>query len=366
MIPFLDLHRINQSFEPALSESVQQVVSSGWYLQSHQVERFEKEFADYCQTNYCIAVANGLDAIRLILAAYIQMGLLHPNDEVIIPADTFIASALAVSANGLIPILVDVDPESYNLEASTLERAFTSKTKAILCVHLYGQISDMDAIKSLAQQHNLLLIEDAAQAHGAIYKGVRAGKWGDAAAFSFYPGKNLGAMGDAGAITTDNADLMATIRALANYGSHHKYIHIYKGLNSRMDEIQAAILRIKLPRLDRDNLLRAQIAMRYSREINNPLIELPQIADRMAHSFYIYPIRCSERDRLQVYLRQQEIETLIHYPTPIHQQQAYREYQSLLFPVTECLSKQVISIPIAPYLNDHEVDAVIEALNQFE
>lgn len=366
MIKFLDIKRITESFEPGLSQEIQRVVGSGWYLQGAEVERFEQSFAEYCGTKYCVGVANGLDALILILRAYMESGRMEEGDEVIVPANTYIATLLSISRNGLKPVLCEPDPETFLIDPLRIEALITERTKAIMVVHLYGQAVDMNPIHRLAGKYNLKVIEDSAQAHGAIHAGKRTGNLGDASGFSFYPGKNLGAMGDGGAVTTNDENLAEAVRVLANYGSSVKYVFRYKGINSRLDEIQAAILTHKLQRLDRDNNKRREIAGHYLTAITNPFIRLPQWKERESHVFHVFPIRCSRRDELQAYLKDNGIQTLIHYPIPPHKQQAYKEWNNLSYPITERIHEEIVSLPISPVMTKEEVEKVIEIVNEFK
>jgi dTDP-4-amino-4,6-dideoxygalactose transaminase len=365
MIKFLNLYQVNQSYRQEIDQSIQSVVDSGHYLLGDKLRSFEQNFASYLGVKEVVGVGNGFDALNVILKAYKTMGVMSDNDEVIVPANTFIATALAVSDNQLVPILIEPDLSNYNLNPDLIEEKITSKTKAIIVVHLYGQTAVMEKIWKLAKKHRLKVIEDAAQAHGCVYKGQKAGGLGDVAAFSFYPGKNLGCMGDGGCVSTNDKKLAKTIRVLANYGSSQKYVNIYKGLNSRLDEIQAAILDVKLKYLDQDNDKRKMIAKRYLAEINNPSIILPEVPDFASHNFYVFAIRCQQRDELQKYLTKEGIESLIHYPIPPHLQQAYKEWNSFSFPVTEKIHNEILSIPINPVLTNQDVDRIIEAVNNF-
>ncbi len=363
-IPFLDLKAINAQYRDALVEAATRVIDSGWYIGGNELSQFEKSFAEYCGTKFAIGVANGLDALVLTLRAWIELGMLKKGDEVIVPSNTYIASILAISANSLVPVLVEPDIATYNLCPKNTEAAITDKTKAILPVHLYGRLADMPAIMAIAKHHNLLVLEDSAQAHGASIHGKRAGNWGDASAFSFYPGKNLGALGDAGAITTNNDELAETLRALRNYGSHEKYKNLYRGVNSRLDEIQAAMLSVKLAHLDQEISHRRMIADTYIDDIDNPAIILPKRgAD--AHVWHVFVIRCQQRDALQKYLADHGIQTLIHYPIPAHQQQAYKEWNDLSYPVSEMIHQQILSLPIGPILTNNQVNKVIQLCNSF-
>ena len=365
-IPFLDLQQINAPHEAQFHQQLQLMLDKGWYILGEEVQHFEREFAAYCGTSYCIGVANGLDALTLLFRGYIELGQLHKGDEVLVPANTYIASILAIIEAGLVPVLVEPNPDTFLVEVNALEHNKTSKSKAVLVVHLYGQLPDMEAISSWAQSHHLLLIEDAAQAHGAeLPSGQKAGNLGDAAGFSFYPGKNLGALGDAGAVTTNDVHLAEVIRQLRNYGSAQKYHNNYLGVNSRLDELQAAFLRIKLPHLDRDNIHRRSIAARYTSEINNPTIQLPIYTDQADQVFHLFVIRTAQRDKLQAYLAQQEIQTLIHYPIPPHKQNALSAWNSISFPITEAIHREVLSLPISPVMTAEQVDQVIEVLNAY-
>lgn len=365
MIHFLDLKNINAQYEAELKEACARVIDSGWYVLGNEVTEFEKEFSAYCGTANCLGVANGLDALSLILRAYIELGVMARGDEVIVPSNTYIASMLAVSENGLIPILVEPNINTFNLDPSLVEIEITDRTRAILTVHLYGQVSEMDEINSIANKHNLRVIEDCAQAHGAMYKGKKAGSLGDAAGFSFYPGKNLGAIGDAGAVTTNDNELARTIEALRNYGSHEKYKNKFKGINSRLDEIQAAMLKVKLKFLDRDTQARKRVAKQYLSEINNSLIQLPQIKNMENHVWHLFVIKTEYREELQYFLNENGVQTLIHYPIPPHQQLAYSEWSNNQFSVSESLHASVLSLPISPIMTDISVEKVVDLVNKF-
>jgi dTDP-4-amino-4,6-dideoxygalactose transaminase len=370
LIPFLDLKGINAQYREELIQAATDVIDSGWYIQGSQVKAFEQEFAEYCGTKHAIGVANGLDALILILRAYKELGKLKEGDEVIVPANTYIASILAITENRLKPILVEPNAHTYNLDPNLIEQAITPNAKAILAVHLYGQLADMPAINAIAQKHNLLVIEDSAQAHGAQIEGRKAGNWGDASGFSFYPGKNLGALGDAGAVTTNDEYLAKTIRALGNYGSHKKYENLYQGVNSRLDEMQAALLRVKLKNLDTETKRRQQIASMYMEGIQNDAIVLPlspqaSPVTREDCVWHLFVIRTSNRGKLQSYLSEQGIQTLIHYPIAPHHQQAYKDWSSQSYPITEAIHNQVLSLPISPVMTDEQVQTVIEAVNSF-
>jgi dTDP-4-amino-4,6-dideoxygalactose transaminase len=366
MIKFLDLRTINGRFDAEFALAAQRVFASGWYLHGQELQAFESAFAAYCGTKHCVGVANGLDALVLILKAYKELGRLRDGDEVIVPANTYIASMLAVTQTGLMPVLVEPRASSFNLDPALIEARITPRTKAIMPVHLYGQVADMKAITVVAEKHGLLVIEDSAQAHGALYNGRRAGSLGDASGFSFYPGKNLGALGDAGAVTTDDAELAATVRALGNYGSYKKYENSYKGVNSRLDEMQAAFLRVKLARLDEDNRRRRELAEFYRQAITNPVIGLPAVQDEDSHVWHLFVVRCGRRDALKAFLADRGIETIIHYPIPPHKQKAYAEWNGLSLPVTEAIHREALSLPISPVMSDGEAKEVVEAVNAFQ
>lgn len=362
MVKFLDLLAINAAYRPAIDDAIRGVLDSGWYLLGKADETFEKNFAAYCGTQHALGVANGLDALNLIIHAY-GFG---PGDEIIVPANTYIASILAISQNGCTPVLVEPDLMTYNINPDLIEEKITSRTKAILVVHLYGRAVEMEKIWALAQKYALKVIEDSAQGHGAIYQGRRTGNLGDASGFSFYPGKNLGCLGDGGAITTNDGVLSEKLRALRNYGSHKKYCNLYKGVNSRLDEIQAALLDVKLKGLDQDNQRRREIAQRYRAEMRNPAIVLPLPGkDPLEHVWHVFVVRCAKRDALQAFLAEQGIQTLIHYPTPPHKQEAYKEFNHLSFPITEQIHREVLSLPISPVMSEEDVSAVINAVNAF-
>jgi len=365
LIPFLDLKNINAQYRDKLIQAATDVIDSGWYIQGTQVEDFEREFADYCGVKHCIGVANGLDALILTLRAWKELGKLKGGDEVIVPANTYIASILAITENHLIPVLVEPDVDSYNLCPKNTEAAITPKTKAILPVHLYGQLADMPAIMDIAKRHNLLVLEDSAQAHGASMNGKKAGNWGDASGFSFYPGKNLGALGDGGAVTTNDEELATTIRALGNYGSHKKYENLYQGTNSRLDEIQAAFLRVKLKYIDLEKENRRKVAKLYLQEIKNPLIKLPEWKAVEGHVFHLFVIRTERRDELKAYLDSNGVQTLIHYPISVHHQRAYHNLCNLNLPISEEISENTLSLPISPILENKNAERVIRILNRY-
>ncbi len=374
MIKFLDLKKINDCYEPELSGSIKRVLDAGWYLLGNELRSFEEEFATFNGTKYCIGVANGLDALILIFRAYIELGIMKEGDEIIVPANTYIASILSVSANRLHPVLVEPDINTYNIDPGKIEERITSKTRAILAVHLYGQAAAMDEINIIAKNYGLKVIEDSAQAHGAVYKGKRTGNLGDASGFSFYPGKNMGCLGDGGSVTTNDDQLAEVIRKLRNYGSEHKYINEYKGVNSRLDEIQAAILRVKLKKLDSDNQYRREIASYYLENIHNPLIRLPGISRSMdcisatdckSHVWHLFVIRNNQREILQKNLADSGIQTLIHYPVPPNKQRAYIEFEDQSLPITELIHKEVLSLPISPVTSVEEVATIVNKLNDF-
>lgn len=365
MINFLDLKTINNKYQQELKDACARVIDSGWYIMGSELSAFEQEFSTYCGTKHTIGVANGLDALILTLRAWKELGKLQAGDEVIVQANTYIASVLAITENDLIPVLVEPNPTTYNLDSAHVAAAISSKTKAILPVHLYGKLSPMPEIMVIAKKHNLLVLEDCAQAHGAEINGQRAGNWGDAAGFSFYPGKNLGALGDAGAITTNDDELAQTLKALRNYGSHKKYENLYQGVNSRLDEIQAAMLRVKLPYLEAETTRRQQISQAYRSGITNPLVTLPHVIDELAHVWHLFVVRCEQRGALQDYLTEQGIQTLIHYPVAPHKQQAYRQWNNMYLPVTEEIHQQVLSLPLDPTMSDESVARVIAAVNGF-
>lgn len=365
IIPFLDLQKINQQYQSELKEACNRVIDSGWYIMGNELSQFELEFAAYCNTKFAIGVANGLDALILTIRAWKELGKLKAGDEVIVQANTYIASVLAITENDLVPVLVEPNSETYNLEPQTVRKAITEKTKLILPVHLYGQLSPMPEIMAIAKEFGLLVLEDCAQAHGAEIQGKRSGNWGDAAGFSFYPGKNLGALGDAGAITTNDSELAETLKALRNYGSHKKYENLYQGVNSRLDEIQAAMLRVKLRHLEAETERRQSIAQTYRAGITNPLITLPHITAELAHVWHLFVLRCEKREALQQYLASKNIQTLIHYPIPPHKQQAYAEFSSLQLPITEQIHQQVLSIPLDPTMSNEDIEEVIGAINGF-
>ena len=388
MIPFLDLKKINEPYETAFQEKLKAVLANGWYVLGNEVKEFEASFAKYCGTEYCISTGNGYDALVLIFKGYMQLGKLQKGDEVIVPANTYIASIFAILQADLIPVLVEPKLETYNINPDLISQKITSKTKAILVVHLYGQLVEMDAIHEIAVANNLLVVEDAAQAHGSVQcsglsvqsidrsledvipsavKGLflRAGNLGNAAAFSFYPGKNLGALGDGGAVTTNDSELAKVIQSLRNYGSETKYYNDYVGINSRLDELQAAFLNVKLPHLDIENQQRRVIAKRYLSEIKNDKIRLPNWDLSNNHVFHLFVIRTQNRIELQDYLHQNNIETVIHYPVAPHNQKALSLWNHLSFPITQKIHDEVLSLPISPVLTMDEVSFIVAVLNKY-
>ncbi len=367
MVSFLDLKKLNSKYQPQISQATARVVDSGWYILGKEVEAFENDFAQYCGAKHCLGVANGLDALILIFCAYKELGLMNDGDEVIVPANTYIASILAISANNLKPVLVEPNIATYNIDPDLIEAKITSRTKAILAVHLYGRACEMDKINAIAKKYNLKVVEDSAQAHGAFCDNKRVGNLGDASGFSFYPGKNLGALGDGGAITTNDDKLAEVIKALRNYGSHQKYQNIYKGFNSRLDEMQAAILQVKLPYLDAENQQRREIAKFYCQNIKNPKITLPKYPENeQSNVWHLFVIRAKDRDDLQKYLLENGVQTVIHYPIAPHKQKAYEELSNLELPITEKIHNEVLSLPISPELTMVEAQKIIEAVNSYE
>lgn len=371
-IAFLDLKQLNRGLRDELLAACARVIDSGWYIQGDEVKAFEHEFASYCGTEYCIGVGNGLDALTLTLRAWKELRKLKDGDEVIVPANTYIASILAIAENRLTPVLVEPDEATYNLCPENTAKAVTPRTRAILPVHLYGQLADMPALLEIAERHNLLVLEDAAQAHGAMRDGRKAGNWGHASGFSFYPGKNLGALGDAGAVTTNDEELAATVRALGNYGSRKKYENLYQGVNSRLDEMQAAILRVKLKHLDGEIKRRREVALFYSRGIKHPEIILPvvdpftSIEQLDHHVFHLYVIRTAQRSRLQQKLTEAGVQTMIHYPVAPHKQMAYEAWNTRSYPLTEAIHAEVLSLPIGPLLSSAEIKQVVAACAEWQ
>ena len=362
MIKYLPLKQINDRYDAELREAVGRVMDSGWYLKGEHTQRFEKNYATYIGTKYCVGVANGLDALTLILRAYIEKGVMQPGDEVIVPANTFIASILSISDCGLTPVLVEPCIDTFQIDDSQIEEVITERTKALMIVHLYGRCAYSEKIGTICKKYNLKLIEDNAQAHGCVFKGKKTGSLGDAAAHSFYPGKNLGALGDAGAVTTNDKELAQIIEELGNYGSSKKYVFNYQGRNSRLDEIQAAMLDVKLRHLDEDNQRRQAIADYYINNVKHPEILLPTPSQSVYH---IFPILCERRDELQQYLKDNGVETMIHYPIPPHKQACYKEWNDLSFPITERIHRQELSLPCHPAMKQEEADQIVSLLNRF-
>lgn len=366
MIKFLDLKAINLLHQEEIEQQLLKVFRSGWYISGEEVKGFEDKLAAFCGAKYAIGVANGLDALRLIFKAYMQVGVMQEGDEVIVPANTFIASVLAISDNRLTPVLTEPDIDTCNIDIKKIEEKITSKTKAILIVHLYGRVVFSNELVELAKKYNLKIVEDNAQAIGAEWNGIKSGALGDVAAFSFYPGKNLGALGDAGAITTNDSILANQIKTIANYGSSEKYVNNVQGVNSRLDEIQAAVLQVKLKYLSNENDLRRKVAAYYIQEIKNEKITVPQMpANIMEHVWHLFVIRCADRDKLQAWLTANGIQTLIHYPIPPHLQEAYKEYNHLKYPITEKIHAEVLSLPISSILTLEEQQKVVEVINAF-
>ncbi len=364
-VPFLSLKEVTDLHSQEINEAVTRVVNSGWYLQGSENEKFEKDFASFIGTKYCVGVANGLDALIWILRAYIELGRFKKGDEIIVPANTFIATILAISENGLVPVLVEPKLETLEIDDDLVESKITSKTKGIMLVHLYGRCACTKKIADICKKYNLELFEDNAQSHGCQFEGKRTGSLGKAAAHSFYPGKNLGALGDAGAVTTDDKELADCIRSLANYGSSKKYVFDYTGRNSRLDEIQAAVLDVKLKYLEQDNERRKQVAEMYIKGIKNPKIMFPKTMEKMSNAYHLFPVLVKDRDALQEYLEKKGIGTVIHYPIPPHKQKCYSEWKGLSFPITEQIAAEELSLPIGPAITDEQVQYVIDAINEW-
>ena len=362
MIKYLDLKRINDLYDAEIREALNEVLNSGWYLKGEATKRFEAQYAEYIGTRHCIGCGNGLDALTLILRAYMEMGVMKEGDEVIAPANTFIASIIAITECGLKPVLIEPNINTFQIDDALIERAITNRTRAVMIVHLYGFCAYTERIAEICNRHHIKLIEDNAQAHGCLFQQVRTGSLGHAAAHSFYPGKNLGAMGDAGAVTTNDGELANMVRSLANYGSSQKYVFDYVGRNSRLDELQAAVLCVKLKYLDKDNARRQQIATYYIKEVKNPLLILPRSSEGV---FHIFPVLCGQRDELQQYLSDHDVETVIHYPIPPHQQACYSDWNQMSLPITERIHREELSIPCHQAMTDAEVMAVTELLNRF-
>nr|WP_276554481.1 DegT/DnrJ/EryC1/StrS family aminotransferase [Pseudomonas peradeniyensis] len=359
------MKKLNSVYAEQLREACARVIDSGWFIGGQELANFERSFAEYCGVEHCVGVANGLDALTLTLRAWKEMGRLEEGDEVIVPANTYIASVLAITENRLKPVLVEPDPQTFNLSAEGVQAALTDKTRAVVAVHLYGQMADMKGIMALADQHDLLVLEDAAQSHGASIDGRRAGSWGHAAGFSFYPGKNLGALGDAGALATHDEALAKMVRGLGNYGSYRKYENEFQGVNSRLDEIQAAMLSVKLVHLDREIVARRKVATAYLEGIDNPGVRLPHLNAPEQHVWHLFVVRCERREELQRHLHDSGVQTLIHYPIPPHKQQAYSAFGNLSLPLTEAIHREVLSLPISPVMSEDEVQAVVRAVNAF-
>ncbi|WP_010262411.1 DegT/DnrJ/EryC1/StrS family aminotransferase [Treponema primitia] len=364
-VSFLSLKDITDKYSKEIHGAVTRVIDSGWYLQGEENKLFETNYSQYIGTQYTIGVANGLDALIWILRAYIELGVISPDDEVIVPANTYIASILAITENRLVPILVEPDINTYQIDDAKIEAAITKRTKAIMIVHLYGRCAYTEKIGQLCKQYNLKLIEDNAQSHGCLYNGQKTGSLGDAAGHSFYPGKNLGALGDGGAVTTDDKELADTIRSLANYGSSKKYVFKYQGSNSRLDEIQAAVLTVKLKYLDEDNKLRKEVARKYIEGIRNSNVILPNVFDYNNNVFHIFPIRVKKRTELQNYLTENGLQTIIHYPIPPHRQECYKEWNNLSFPITEQIHDEELSLPMSPVLIDDQIHYTIDVINKW-
>jgi dTDP-4-amino-4,6-dideoxygalactose transaminase len=365
-IPFLDLKFINSQYRDELLQACARVIDSGWYIQGAEVKAFEQEFAEYCGTKHCIGVANGLDALILVLRAWKEMGKLKEGDEVIVPANTYIASILAITENRLKPVLVEPDPASYNINPAGIRAAITEKTKAILAVHLYGQLADMPEIMVIADEHGLLVLEDSAQAHGASINDKKAGNWGHASGFSFYPGKNLGALGDAGAITTNNDELAQTLRAVGNYGSHKKYENLYQGVNSRLDELQAGLLRVKLQHMQTETKARRNIADYYNKNIVNQQIFIVDRRVSQKNVHHVYPIQVDDRNSLQQFMMQRGVDSLIHYPIPPHLQKAYEGFFEGAYPVTEKIHRTILSLPMSPVMSIEQAKYVADVVNEWK
>lgn len=365
MIDFLNLKAINAQYGDELKDACARVIDSGRYLLGEELEAFETEFAEYCGAKHAVGVANGLDALVLVLRAWKELGKLRDGDEVIVPANTYIASILAISANGLTPVLVEPDPQTYNLSVAGVKRALTSRSKAVLPVHLYGLMAPMPELMALASEEGLLVLEDSAQAHGASIDGRRSGNWGHAAGFSFYPGKNLGALGDGGAVVSNDDELVDTIKALRNYGSVIKYENLYQGLNSRLDEIQAAMLRIKLRHLANETRQRQLVADRYLQEIKNPFVQLPVREVFEEHVFHLFVVRTKNRSALQKHLQSCSVQSLIHYPIPPHKQQAYSSWNQYSLPITEKIHQEVLSLPLSSVMMADDVNEVVSVVNRY-
>ena len=365
-VPFLSLKDITAKYKEELHEAVLRVTDSGWYLQGNGNKKFEEDYASYIGTKYCVGVANGLQALELMIRACKMLGKWCDGDEVIVQANTYIATILSISQNGLKPVLLEPNPDTLMLDTESIEKAITPKTRAVMLVHLYGRCLYNEKIEELCKSRGLKLFEDNAQAHGCMYNGKKTGSFGDVAAHSFYPGKNLGAFGDAGAVTTSDEEIANLVRVLANYGSSKKYVFDYIGENSRLSELDAAVLDVKLKHLDDDNNRRKQIAKMYYAGIKNPLIKWPEILPDEKNVFHIFPVFTERRDELQQYLKDNEIGTIIHYPIPPHKQSAYSEWNNLSLPVTEKIHREELSLPMSPTLTDEQVNFVIEKINEWK
>lgn len=365
MVKLLDLQAITMQHGDEYKAAVNRVIESGWFLQGNENKTFESDYAKYVGTDHCIAVANGLDALYLLMRGYKEMGIMQDGDEIIVPANTYIATIIAITRNNLVPVLVEPTWDHLEIDIDQIEKHITPKTKGIMIVHLYGRIAYNDKLGEICKKHNLKLMEDCAQSHGCTWKGKKTGALGDAAAHSFYPGKNLGAFGDAGAVTTNDPELASVIRALANYGSQKKYVFKYVGMNSRMSELDAAVLDVKLKYLDEDNAKRQQLAAYYYEHINNPLITLPSRIPDENNVYHQFPIFCERRDELQQYLTENGIQTLIHYPIPPHKQECYKEWNDRSYPITEKIHTQELSIPMNQVISDVEAEEVVKYINLF-
>lgn len=366
MIKFLDLQKVNNQYEDEISFAIKNVINTGWYLLGEENKKFEEAYSSFIGTNYALGVANGLDALRLILRAYIELGIMEEGDEVIVPANTYIASIIAITDNNLVPVFIEPNELNYQIDDNKIEQAITNNTKAIMIVHLYGACSYTNKISEICKKYNLKLIEDNAQAHGCYFEDKMTGSIGNAAGHSFYPGKNLGALGDAGAVTTDDKELYDVIKALANYGSSQKYVCNYRGLNSRLDEVQAAVLNVKLKHLTKDTVKRREAAKHYYSNIKNESIQLPIFEDWNSHVFHLFPIFTSRRDELQAYLSENGVQTLIHYPIPPHKQTCYREFNGMSLPLTEKVHNEELSLPISPVITKDELDTIINLVNNWK
>ena len=366
MIKFLDLQKVNSRYGEEIDDAVMRVTHSGRYLLGEELAVFEQEYADYIGTQYCVGCGNGLDALTLIIKAYKELGVMQDGDEIIVPANTFIASVLAITENNLTPVLVEPRLDTLELDDSLIEERITERTKAIMVVHLYGRCAYTDAMGLLCKKYGLKLIEDNAQAHGCKFHGQRTGSIGDAAGHSFYPGKNLGAFGDGGAVTTNDKALAGTIRAMGNYGSERKYVFKYPGRNSRLDELQAVILRVRLKHLDTDNKHRQRVATMYYESLNQNLVSLPTHLPDANNVYHLFPVLCKHRDSLQQYLERNGVQTLIHYPIPPHQQECYRQFKHLNMPITTQIANEELSLPISPVLTDEEVKYIIQTINSWK